>query len=198
MRDVEEVVRGDVDGSHDPLGRPSPRSSTLTQPGACSKCPRNIRSPVSAYERIARLTPPWRTASAVSQLVVCEQALEGGEDAVEELADRLSAEEPLLVRDHAAERVDELALERVRRNLREAAALDLAQLGPGLRLAAGRDDCRGLERAREAAAEHAVELDAGERRCDALACSTPSALSGPRADRRASRLPRSTTPRRGA
>ena len=61
----------------------------------------------------------------------------GGEDAVEELADRLAAQEARVVRDDAAERVDELALERVGRDLGEPAALDLAQLGPGLRFGAG-------------------------------------------------------------
>src|SRR5439155_5520260 len=45
----------------------SPTSSTLMQAGVCSKLPRKVRPPVSAYERIALLTPPWRTARTTSQ-----------------------------------------------------------------------------------------------------------------------------------
>ena len=92
-------------------GQSSPTSSTFTQPGACSKWPRNMRSPVSAWDRIARLTPPWRTARTVSQLVVGEQPVDSRKHAIEELADRLPAEEALVERDDAAKRVHELLLE---------------------------------------------------------------------------------------
>ena len=47
----------------------------------------------------------------MSQLSVGEQPVDSREHAIEELADRLPAEEALVERDDSAERVDELLLE---------------------------------------------------------------------------------------
>ena len=63
-------------------------------------------------------------------VVVGEQPVESGEDAVEQLADRLAAEEALLVRHDTAERVHERGLELSGSDRREPVAADLAQLGP--------------------------------------------------------------------
>ena len=63
---------------------------------------------------------------------VGDEPLDRREHAVEELADRLAAEEPLLVRHDAAEGADERLLELVRRDRRELRAHDLAELGPAL------------------------------------------------------------------
>ena len=93
---------------------------------------------------------------------VGEQLLERGEDAVEELAERLAAEEARVVRDDAAEGADERVLELVLGDRAQIGALDLAQLRPGLRLAPGHD-ARRLDRAGEPARDHAVEGDARER-----------------------------------
>ncbi len=96
-------------------------------------------------------------------VVRADEPLEGGDDAVEELADRLAAQEARLVRNHSPERMHELALERVRRDVGEPAALDLAKLGPGLGIELRRDDRGRLERARQPARHDAVDLDAAER-----------------------------------
>ncbi len=95
--------------------------------------------------------------------VVGDQPIEGGEGPIEELADRLAAQEAGVVRNDASERVDELALERVGRDLGEPASLDLAELGPRLDLGFGRHDGGGLERPREPAAHDPIEVDARER-----------------------------------
>ena len=98
----------------------SPTSRTLTHPGACSKCPRNIRSPVSAYGEDRAVHGAMEHGERRVPAGVSEQALERGEDAVEELPDRLAAEEALVVRDDSAERVHELVLELVGRDRRES------------------------------------------------------------------------------
>ena len=67
--------RGDSDGAHDPAS--SPTSSTLTQPGACSRL-RKRRPPVKAYERIARFTAPCRTARTTSQSGVASSRSRAG------------------------------------------------------------------------------------------------------------------------
>ena len=97
---------------------------------------------------------------------------------VEELADRLPAEEPRVVRDHPAERVHELALECVGGDLREAAALDLPQLRPRLGLDSGRDDpavssVRGSPLVTTRSRSMVRNASA-----TACACATPSSLSG--------------------
>ena len=88
---------------------------------------------MSAKERIARFDAAVEDGEGRVPAVICDQALEGGEDAVEELADRLAAQESRLGRDDAAERVHELGLQRVSGDLGDASALDLAELGPRLR-----------------------------------------------------------------
>src|SRR6185436_19572062 len=72
-------------------------------------------------------------------LRVSEQPVNGGQYTVEQLADRLAAEEALVVRDDAVERADELPFELGRRDGREPVARDLPQLGPGLHVSTGRD-----------------------------------------------------------
>ena len=132
--------------------------------GACSKPPRKRRSPVSAYERIARLTPPWRTASTASQRRIREQPVERGHDAVEQRADRLSAEKRRLRRDRRrGTRAAKAGLEVVVADVAEPAGLELAEVRPRLRLDAGRNDPGRLLGARQAARDDAVERDARQR-----------------------------------
>ncbi len=81
------------------------------------------------------------------------------ENPVEELADRLAAEEALGVRDDSPECLHELLLELVGGDRGQPVAAELAQLGPRLDLGGRCDDARRLDRARERAREDAVELD---------------------------------------
>jgi hypothetical protein len=60
--------------------------------------------------------------------------------------------------------VQEGALELVLGDLLEPSGLELAKLGPRLRLDVGGDDARGLLGARKPAREHAVELDPAQHR----------------------------------
>ena len=111
--------------------------------------------------------------------VVGDEAIERGEDAVEELADRLAAEEALLVRDDAAERVDERLLALVERDRGELRR-------PSSREARARSRPRGrVRRARPSRSCAEVPRRsrgrAGRRRVAravAFACSRPSAVSG--------------------
>ena len=83
-------------------------------------------------------------------------------DPVERLAERLAAEEALvLVVD--AEGADEERLELLGRERVESAAAPLGELGPALDLVPGRDDRGRLGGARQVARDDEVELDAGER-----------------------------------
>ena len=131
--------------------------------------------------------------------LVGEQALERGKDAVEELPDRLAAEEALLERDDAAKRMDELLLEPLDGYLRQPPSAQLAQVRPLLDLRLGRNDSCGFEGARQAAREHAVERHAGEEVTRRLGLRATLVVQ---ADvvllRPASRRARSTTPRRAA
>jgi hypothetical protein len=99
-----------------------------------------------------------------------EERLESGQDAVEQLADGLPAEEALLVRDDAPEGMDELVLELVRGDVREPRALELTQRGPDLdlELVASSHDLRGLHRAWERARQDTVERDGLEERARGL------------------------------
>ena len=90
-------------------------------------------------------------------LRVSEQAVDGGQDTVEQLADRLAAEEALVVRDDAVERADELPFELGRRDRREPVARDLSQLRPGLHFVPGRDEGRRLDGPGQVARDHPVE-----------------------------------------
>ena len=93
---------------------------------------------------------------------VGEEPLDRWDDAVEELADRLAAEEALLVRDDTPERMDERALELVLRDRGEARATDLAQVGPRLDGVSRRHERRGLHRSWKPARDDAVERDPAE------------------------------------
>ena len=64
VRKVEQVVGSDVDSANDPFAAVTDVEHVHAR-GACSKWPRNMRSPVRAYERMARFTPPCSTARAV-------------------------------------------------------------------------------------------------------------------------------------
>ena len=99
---------------------------------------------------------------------VGEEPVDRGQDAVEELADRLAAEEPLLVRDDPVERVDERLLQLVGRDRGEAVAGDLAELGPDCDLVARSDERGGLGRARQTARDDAVERRAREQEAGRL------------------------------
>ena len=74
------------------------------------------------------------------------------------------AEKAGVLGDDVAKGVGEGALELVLGDVGEAARLQLAQVGPGFRLEVGRDDARGLHRSRQAARDHAVEVDPAEHR----------------------------------
>ena len=125
MREVKEVVRGDVDRAHDPL-------AVLAEIEHVDAGRRLLEVPEEHPLAREREGEDRAVDAAVEDgerrvpVVVCDEALERGEDAIEELADRLAAQEPRLVRDDAAEGVDELVLERVGRDLREATAAELA------------------------------------------------------------------------
>src|SRR5581483_4766288 len=97
-------------------------------------------------------------------VVVGEQRIDVRQDAVEQLADRLAAEERRLERHDAAERGGHHLLHLDGVEAADVAAFDLAQRVAALRLELGRDDARGFRRAREAARDDAVEADAAERR----------------------------------
>ena len=90
------------------------------------------------------------------------EAVDRRQDTVEQRADRLTAQEPGVLGHDVAPGLDERALELVLRDVAETARLDLAQVGPRLRLGVGGDDPRGLDGAQKAACDHAVELDPGE------------------------------------
>ena len=95
--------------------------------------------------------------------LVGDETLDRREHSIEELSDRLAAQEPRLVGDDAPEGVDELMLECVGRDLRQTPAAELREFRPALGLDVWCDDGRGLERARESARQHPIELDAGQR-----------------------------------
>ena len=97
-------------------------------------------------------------------LRVTEQPVDGGQHPVEQLADRLAAEEALVVRDDAVERTDECLLELCRRDRGEPVAHDLAQVGPCLNLVPRRDEGGRLDRAEQTARDHAVERRPLEKR----------------------------------
>ena len=107
------------------------------------------------------LTPPWSTASAVSQFP-CEQALQRRVDAVERLAERLAAEEAGRLVLHL-ERADERGFELLRWDRVEPPAAPLGEFGPQLDLAAGRDDLGRLARAWQIAGDDEVECGRRER-----------------------------------
>ena len=89
---------------------------------------------------------------------VREQCVQLGDHAVEQLADRLAAEEPRVERDDAAEGGRHHLLHRLWSDAAELAALDLPQLGFLLQHRVGRDHAGRLERAWQAARDHAVEV----------------------------------------
>ena len=126
---MEEVVRGDVDGADDPLAA----LSEVEDVDASRRLLEVAEEHPLAGERVGQDRPVHASVEDCQRglpVVRGDDRLHSREDAVEELPDRLAAEEPRVVRDDATERVDELVVERVRRNLGEATALDLAELGP--------------------------------------------------------------------
>jgi hypothetical protein len=139
------------------------------QAGACSKAPRNCRRPVSANDRMARLTPPCRTASTVSQPGSASSLSSAPATRSSRGVDGLPAEEPLLAGDHAAEHAEEGGLQLVLGDVREPPGGDLAQLRPVLhgRPRAG-DQPRRLDRARQAAGDDAVDARPLQRRAGRL------------------------------
>ena len=81
----------------------APASRTFTHAGACSKLPRNARSPVSAYGEDRAVDPAVEDGEEHVPALVGEQPLERRQDAVEERADRLAAQEARLLGQDAAE-----------------------------------------------------------------------------------------------
>jgi aminoglycoside phosphotransferase (APT) family kinase protein len=158
---VEQVVRRDIHRPHDPLAavaevehihaRRRLLERAEVHPLAGEREGENGPIDSAVQHRQGRLPS-----------VVLDEPAEGGHDAVEQLADRLAAEEARIVRDHSAEGVDELLAQEIRWDLGEAAALELAELGPRLRLDVRCDDRGGLEGPRKAARHDAIELDAAE------------------------------------
>ncbi len=94
--------------------------------------------------------------------LLADQPLERREHAIERLAERLAAEE---ARSFVADlkRPDEHLLELVPWHVVETTAAPLVEVGPLLRLSAGRDDARRLDRARQRARDDEVELHVRER-----------------------------------
>jgi hypothetical protein len=95
---------------------------------------------------------------------VGDQAVERGQDAVEQLADRLASEEASLVRDDAVEGADELVLQLRGRDRREPVAGDLPQVGPRLYLPPRGDELGRLAAAGQPARDDAVEPGPVEQR----------------------------------
>jgi aminoglycoside phosphotransferase (APT) family kinase protein len=91
-----------------------------------------------------------------------DEALERREHPLEQVADRLAPEEPLVERDRPPEGAHELRLELVWRNVGEGPASELAQIRPVLDLCGRCDDARGLSRAWKAACQDTVECDLRE------------------------------------
>ena len=90
-----------------------------------------------------------------------DDPLERGQDPVECLAERLAAEEALvLLRDR--QRPDERLLELVRRHGVQPSAAPLRELGHTLWLDTRRDDRGRLSGSRQRARDDEIELDAGE------------------------------------
>ena len=142
--------------------KPSPTSTMFTHAGACSRPPSEDALAGQGSETIARLTAPWSTASSVSQSSSASRRSRAGrtrsrrEPIVSPPRKRVSC--GTTPSNDAGER----ALELVLRDVGEPAALELAQLRPGLGLVRRRDDAGRLERARQPARDHAVEGDPGE------------------------------------
>jgi hypothetical protein len=90
------------------------------------------------------------------------ELVERREHAVERLAERLAAEE---ARSFVADlkRPDEHLLELLPWHIVETTAAPLVEVGPLLRLSAGCDDARRLDRARQRARDDEVELHVRER-----------------------------------
>ena len=114
-------------------------------------------------DRAVRRRRGGRRARCPSRSAASSRSI-AGSDAVEERADRLAAEKRGVLGNDVAKGVGEGVLELVLGDVGEAAGLELAEVGPGLRLEVGRDDARGLHRSRQAARDHAVELDPAEHR----------------------------------
>ena len=151
-------------------------SRTLMQPGACSKAPRKPRSPVSARPRIARLTAPWRTRSATSQPPSASSASSSGRTRSKS-SPIVSPPRNLRVERHdAAERGRHHLLHGVRARAREARrSRSRAARGYASISASGATAPRRLDRARQAARDHAVEADVrASASAAASACARPS------------------------
>jgi len=127
MGQVEQVVRRDVHRTHDPLARVAEvedvhaRRRLLEVPEEHPLAREGVGENRAVYATVA-------DREGGVPAVVGDQSLERGQHPVEEFADRLAAQEPGVVRDHAPERVDELALDDVGRDLGQAAAVGMIGL----------------------------------------------------------------------
>ena len=142
--------------------QPSPTSRTLTQPGACSKWPRNIRSPVSAWERIARLTAPWSTSSTVSQSGSATSRSSAGMTRSNSSPMVSPPRNGLSFGTTPRNACTKACSSSRRRDRREPVAAELLQLRPDLRRRVRGNELGRLHRPRQPACDHAVERDPRE------------------------------------
>ena len=165
-RRMQRVVRDVVHRPHDPVlrARPRPLVTDVEHVDARGRLLEAAEVGAAAGQRVREDDPVDAAVEDREQRVPVagQQPLERRQDAVEQLAERLAAEEArrLVV---GPERADERPLPLRLRDVAQPAAAPLRELGPGLDLARGRDDRGGLDRARQAARDDAVEGDAGER-----------------------------------
>ena len=109
---MQEVVRRDVDRTHDRVGGPD--VADVEHVHAARRLLEVAEEHALAGQRMGQ---DRAVDSAVEDgenrvpAVVGEQPVDSREHAIEELADRLPAEEALVERNDAAERVDELLLQ---------------------------------------------------------------------------------------
>ena len=176
---VRGVGRRDVDGAHDPLGRAV--AADVEDVDAPRRLLEAAEERALAEKRVGEDRAVHRAVRDDERGVprgVGQEPVDRRQHAVEELTDRLPAEEALLVRDDPVQRVDERLLELVGRDRGEAVAGDLAELGPDCDLAARSDERGGLRRARQTARDDAIERRAREQEAGRLRL--PPALGGER------------------
>jgi hypothetical protein len=157
---VREVVGRDIHRAHDPV--PGARVEDVHARGRLLEVAEECALSGEREGEDRAVDAAMEDGEERVPAFVGEQPLERRQDAVEERADRLAAEEARLLGDDVAEDAGERLLDVFVRNVAEPAGPELAEIGPRLRLDPGRNDPRRLERALEVARDRSVESEAGQ------------------------------------